>query len=100
MLALHFVQFLVPASAVSPVMHRLSGAFLLTPMRPRQIDSVAGWFPAMHLFFLSSDVTFSVAPLPTPMRSMCRDSVAGCCILQCTFFLPQFGCYLFWSPFP
>ena len=50
-----------------------SGVPLLTPVRPTRRDSVAGWYPAVHSFFLCSDVTFSGAPLLTPVHSMRKD---------------------------
>ena len=54
-----------------------SGAPLPTPMRPKHIDSAAGWYLAVHVSVLSSGVTFSGAPLPTPMHAKHRDSVDG-----------------------
>ena len=50
-------------------------SFLPTHMRPRHRDSVAGWYPAVHVSVFSSGVIFSGTPLPTLMRPKHRDSV-------------------------
>ena len=40
-------------------------------------DLVAGWYPVVHVSVFSSGVTFSGAPLPTPVRPKHEDSVDG-----------------------
>ena len=51
-------------------------SLLPTHMRPIR-DSVAGWYPAVHVSVFSSGVTFSGAPLPTSMRPKHKTSVDG-----------------------
>ena len=38
------------------------------PIRLKHNDSVAGWYPAVHVSVFGSGVTFPSASLPTPMR--------------------------------